>query len=200
MNAATKLPGELGPIHFIGIGGIGMSGIAEVMHNLGYQVQGSDISEGANVARLRELFAEGLARFGGPWLAGDAFTAVDAFFAPVAFRIRTYGLNQKSEQMFVRISSNLPIEQILADAKARAELNDWLRADPARMERIRRDNIAQSLRRHDWAHRWAEMLTVLGLPLTEAHRTRLARLNLLAAQMEPAPVWGGLHLVKGETA
>ncbi len=75
-----------------------------------------------------------------------------------------------------------------------------LRADPARMERIRRDNIAQSLRRHDWAHRWAEMLTVLGLPLTEAHRTRLARLNLLAAQMEPAPVWGGLHLVKGETA
>ena len=42
MNAATKLPGELGPIHFVGIGGIGMSGIAEVLMTLGYRVQGSD--------------------------------------------------------------------------------------------------------------------------------------------------------------
>ncbi|MDG1055942.1 MAG: Mur ligase domain-containing protein, partial [Schleiferiaceae bacterium] len=42
-------------IVFIGIGGIGMSGIAEVMHNLGYQVQGSDIAENANVDRLRTL-------------------------------------------------------------------------------------------------------------------------------------------------
>jgi len=44
---------EIGTIHFVGIGGIGMSGIAEVMHNLGYQVQGSDIAEGASVERLR---------------------------------------------------------------------------------------------------------------------------------------------------
>ncbi len=51
--AATKLPGELGPIHFVGIGGIGMSGIAEVMHNLGYSVQGSDIAEGYVVEGLR---------------------------------------------------------------------------------------------------------------------------------------------------
>ena len=48
------LPLTIGPIHFVGIGGIGMSGIAEVLHNLGYQVQGSDIAEGYNVARLRE--------------------------------------------------------------------------------------------------------------------------------------------------
>jgi UDP-N-acetylmuramate--alanine ligase len=48
-----KLPDKLGPIHFIGIGGIGMSGIAEVLLNLGYQVQGSDVSENANVTRLR---------------------------------------------------------------------------------------------------------------------------------------------------
>jgi UDP-N-acetylmuramate-alanine ligase len=47
------LPISIGAIHFVGIGGIGMSGIAEVIHTLGYQVQGSDISEGANVARLR---------------------------------------------------------------------------------------------------------------------------------------------------
>ena len=49
-----RLPREIGPIHFVGIGGIGMSGIAEVLCNLGYTVQGSDASEGANVSRLRE--------------------------------------------------------------------------------------------------------------------------------------------------
>ena len=50
-----RQPFEIGAIHFVGIGGIGMSGIAEVMRNLGYQVQGSDQAEGANVVRLREL-------------------------------------------------------------------------------------------------------------------------------------------------
>src|SRR5258706_16234806 len=49
-----RLPREIGPIHFVGIGGIGMSGIAEVLSNLGYTVQGSDASESGNVARLRE--------------------------------------------------------------------------------------------------------------------------------------------------
>ncbi|MEO6381076.1 MAG: Mur ligase domain-containing protein, partial [Nitrobacter sp.] len=49
-----RLPREIGPIHFVGIGGIGMSGIAEVLCNLGYTVQGSDASEGANVSRLRD--------------------------------------------------------------------------------------------------------------------------------------------------
>ncbi|MGA7805101.1 UDP-N-acetylmuramate--L-alanine ligase [Bradyrhizobium sp.] len=49
-----RLPREIGPIHFVGIGGIGMSGIAEVLCNLGYIVQGSDAAEGANVARLRD--------------------------------------------------------------------------------------------------------------------------------------------------
>ena len=50
-----KLPIDIGLIHFVGIGGIGMSGIAETLHNLDYQVQGSDISESPNVARLRNL-------------------------------------------------------------------------------------------------------------------------------------------------
>ena len=48
------LPLSIGTIHFVGIGGIGMSGIAEVLHNLGYSVQGSDIAESANVKRLRD--------------------------------------------------------------------------------------------------------------------------------------------------
>ena len=48
------LPLGIGTIHFVGIGGIGMSGIAEVLHTLGYAVQGSDIADGANVRRLRD--------------------------------------------------------------------------------------------------------------------------------------------------
>ena len=53
-----KLPAGLGPIHFVGIGGIGMSGIAEVLINLGYTVQGSDASDSANVKRLRDKGAK----------------------------------------------------------------------------------------------------------------------------------------------
>jgi UDP-N-acetylmuramate--alanine ligase len=49
-----KLPRDIGPVHFVGIGGIGMSGIAEVLANLGYTVTGSDVSDSANVKRLRE--------------------------------------------------------------------------------------------------------------------------------------------------
>jgi len=50
-----KLPRDIGPIHFVGIGGIGMSGIAEVLSNLGYMVTGSDVVESQNVKRLCDL-------------------------------------------------------------------------------------------------------------------------------------------------
>lgn len=46
----------------------------------------------ADIARIDQLWCEGLQRFGGPFLAGNAFTAVDAFYAPVVFRVRAYGL------------------------------------------------------------------------------------------------------------
>jgi UDP-N-acetylmuramate--alanine ligase len=49
------LPRTIGPLHFVGIGGIGMSGIAEVLHNLGYRVQGSDLADSANIRRLIDL-------------------------------------------------------------------------------------------------------------------------------------------------
>ena len=58
MNAATKLPGDVGPIHFVGIGGIGMSGIAEVLLNHGYVVQGSDLKASKITDRLSELGAK----------------------------------------------------------------------------------------------------------------------------------------------
>ncbi len=50
-----KFPQNIGPVHFIGIGGIGMSGIAEVLVSLGYEVQGSDVAENSNVQRLQKL-------------------------------------------------------------------------------------------------------------------------------------------------
>jgi UDP-N-acetylmuramate--alanine ligase len=49
------LPLSIGTLHFVGIGGIGMSGIAEVLHNLGYSVQGSDVADSANVKRMRAM-------------------------------------------------------------------------------------------------------------------------------------------------
>ncbi|WP_196778392.1 UDP-N-acetylmuramate--L-alanine ligase [Thalassorhabdomicrobium marinisediminis] len=57
MNAATKLPLDVGPIHFVGIGGIGMSGIAEVLLRHGYVVQGSDLKSTPITRRLSELGA-----------------------------------------------------------------------------------------------------------------------------------------------
>ena len=57
MNAVTKLPLDVGPIHFVGIGGIGMSGIAEVLLSHGYTVQGSDLKETPITKRLTELGA-----------------------------------------------------------------------------------------------------------------------------------------------
>ncbi len=75
-------------------GGFGAIRNAYTM-NVGVRVAPAPPSDALarQIARLGELWAEGLARFGGPWLAGTAFTAVDAFYAPVAFRVRTYGID-----------------------------------------------------------------------------------------------------------
>jgi glutathione S-transferase len=71
--------------------------------NVGVRVKPKPMSDAlkANVARIRELWQEGLARFGGPYLAGPEFSAVDAFFAPVAYRARTYGLDVGHGQAWV---------------------------------------------------------------------------------------------------
>lgn len=53
-----KMPQEIGPVHFVGIGGIGMSGIAEILHNQGYEVRGSDMAANPNVQRLSDMGIE----------------------------------------------------------------------------------------------------------------------------------------------
>jgi UDP-N-acetylmuramate--alanine ligase len=76
-----KMPVQTGPIHFIGIGGIGMSGIAEVLHNLGYQVQGSDASDNYNVKRLNE---KGIRTFVGH--AADNISGAEVVVVSTAIR------------------------------------------------------------------------------------------------------------------
>ncbi|MEQ1689497.1 MAG: glutathione S-transferase family protein [Sphingopyxis sp.] len=71
--------------------------------NIGVRVKLGPMSPAllANIARIGELFEQGLIRFGGPYLAGKAFSAADAFYAPVAFRVRTYGLDVGAGQTWV---------------------------------------------------------------------------------------------------
>ncbi len=69
--------------------------------NCGLRVQLAKVNAGlaGDLERLNELWLDGLQRFGGPFLAGPAFTAVDAFFCPVAFRVLTYGLQLSPEAL-----------------------------------------------------------------------------------------------------
>ena len=71
--------------------------------NVGVRVRPKPMTDAlqASVARLGELWLDGLTRFGGPYLAGSEFCAVDAFFAPVAWRVRTYGLDVGAAQAWV---------------------------------------------------------------------------------------------------
>ena len=78
----AALPFPVGPVHFVGIGGIGMSGIAEVMLNLGYAVQGSDIKANPNVERLRALGATIAIGHAGENVAGAGAIVVSSAIKP----------------------------------------------------------------------------------------------------------------------
>ncbi len=90
--------------------------------NCGYRVRllAVDAPLQADLRRLDELWCEGLSQFGGPFLAGEAFTAVDAAFAPVAFRIQTYGLTLSEPALAYaqRLLALPAMQQWYADALA----------------------------------------------------------------------------------
>jgi glutathione S-transferase len=89
--------------------------------NVGVRVQPKPMSKAlrVNVTRMKELWEEGLSRFGGPYLSGAAFGAVDAFFAPVAYRVRTYGLDVGAGQAWVdHIIAHEAMQQWEAEALA----------------------------------------------------------------------------------
>ena len=89
--------------------------------NVGVRVRPNTMSAALikDIGRIRELFEEALGRFGGPWLGGADFTALDAFFAPVAFRVRTYGLDVGRGQAWVeRVLAHPAMRQWEAEALA----------------------------------------------------------------------------------
>ncbi|WP_249975997.1 glutathione S-transferase family protein [Vreelandella olivaria] len=86
----------------------------ECSMNCGIRVELKTLSTGlkSNLTRLDALWGEGLKKFGGPFLAGEQFTAVDAFFAPVAFRVQTFNLPLGEEsQAYVQRLLTLPAMQ-----------------------------------------------------------------------------------------
>ena len=81
--AAAEMHGGFGPLRNICPMNVG---VRAILHRTEVPLQ-------RNIDRIGELFAQGLSEFGGPWLAGDKFTIVDAFYAPVAYRVRSFGLD-----------------------------------------------------------------------------------------------------------
>jgi glutathione S-transferase len=102
--------------------------------NVGVRVAPKPMSPGLarNVSRVREIFEDGLDRFGGPWLAGAHFTAADAFYAPVAFRVRTYGLDVGRGQAWVdHVLAHPALRQWEAEALAETWREDSHEAELA---------------------------------------------------------------------
>lgn len=103
--------------------------------NCGIRVRLHEIPDGLlqDIARLNELWGDGLRRFGGPFLAGHRFTAVDAFFAPVAFRIQTYGLQLESAASAYasRLLELNSMQQWYASALAETQ-RDWPHEEDAK--------------------------------------------------------------------
>jgi glutathione S-transferase len=109
----------------------------------GQRVRLNEITAGlqSDVARLDALWNEGLSRFGGPFLAGGAFTAVDAFYAPVAFRIQTYGLELSSAALAYtdRLLATGAMRTWYADALQETLRDAPHEDDVARMGRVLED-------------------------------------------------------------
>jgi glutathione S-transferase len=97
----------------------------------------------ADLIRLQELWNEGLKQFGGPYLAGAKFTAVDAFFAPVVFRIQSYQLDVDS-------NANAYVQRMLALPSMRRWYEDALKEtwrDPDHEEEtLRQGTLLEDLR------------------------------------------------------
>lgn len=114
--------------------------------NVGVRVEIDLPSTGLNrdVARLKEIWEEGLARFGGPYLGGADFTVLDAFYAPVAFRVQTYGLDigPVAQGWVDRMLNHPAMRQWEAEALAETWREDAHEADLAATGRIVEDRRA----------------------------------------------------------
>jgi UDP-N-acetylmuramate--alanine ligase len=114
--SATKLPTEMGPIHFVGIGGIGMSGIAEVLLNHGYRVQGSDLKASKITDRLAKLGAEIFVGQKAENLEGAAVIVISSAIKPGnaeldAARLQGLPVVRRAEMLaeLMRLKSNVAV-------------------------------------------------------------------------------------------
>ena len=130
MNIATRVPLSVGAIHFIGIGGIGMSGIAEVMHNLGYAVRGSDANDSANVKRLRG--------FGIPIEIGHSTENL----GPAQVVVYSSAVRADNPEIIAAREAGLPI---VRRAEMLAELAEFCACADCRKVLIRRQNTKVGL-------------------------------------------------------
>lgn len=98
-----------------------------------------------DIARISDLWCTGLERFGGPWLGGNAFSAVDAFFAPVTFRIQTYGLTLDpiAQAYATRVLDMSGMREWYA-----AALRETLRDEPHDAELAQYGIVVEDLRAH----------------------------------------------------
>lgn len=109
-------PEEMGPVHFVGVGGTGMSGIAEVLHNLGYSVQGSDLDESPRLKELRRLGVRAMIGHDAANL-GDARAVVTSSAIPVdnpelsAARVRGLPVVRRAEMLaeLMRFKRNIAV-------------------------------------------------------------------------------------------
>ncbi|KUF09202.1 UDP-N-acetylmuramate--L-alanine ligase [Pseudoponticoccus marisrubri] len=116
MTGATKLPGDVGPIHFVGIGGIGMSGIAEVLLNHGYAVQGSDLKRSKITERLAGMGARIFEGQSGENLEGAEVVVISSAIKPGnpeldAARARGLPVVRRAEMLaeLMRLKSNIAV-------------------------------------------------------------------------------------------
>ena len=98
-----------------------------------------------DIARIGALWNDGLRRFGGPWLGGKAFTAVDAFFAPVAFRVQTYAL--ELDAAAAEYAARLLRLESMRDWYA-AALDETFRDAPHEEEILQMGSVTQDLRKN----------------------------------------------------
>lgn len=99
---SNRLPLKVGVLHFIGIGGIGMSGIAETLNHMGYDIQGSDMKDSDNVARLRTHGIRVL-------IGHDADNVLTADGAPVAAVIRSTAVKDNNPEVIAAREKNIPV-------------------------------------------------------------------------------------------
>ena len=121
---------DIGVIHFAGIGGIGMSGIAEVMHNLGYRVQGSDLRESPVVENLR---ARGI-----PVTIGQKAENVEG----VAVLVISTAVRRDNPEVVAALEARIPVVR-----RAETHARPVARADPPRVSRGSRRRGARRHRR-----------------------------------------------------